>query len=76
MKMPTRTEGEKCIQLRKRSKRGGGLNQDEHKFCMMMMKKYLEWYSAIETRVFNETVPFGSETHNVEPSLPPYSAEE
>ena len=60
MDIPPFLESEKCINLRKRSKLGGVLSKNEHKFCEKMFYKYGEWYSKTEARIFNETVPFGS----------------
>lgn len=60
---PPYDEAERCIALRKRSKQGHMNSEEDHKFCQMMFKKYPEWYSRTEARVFNETLPFGSQAH-------------
>jgi len=54
---------EKCIEYRKRAKRGEHLTSDESKFCERMFKMFPAWYAETEKRVFNETVPFGSTAH-------------
>lgn len=60
LKEPKYIEAERCIELRKRSKRGEALTSEQLGFCYKMLKQYPEWYSNTEERVFNETVPFGS----------------
>ncbi len=60
MKEPDYIEAERCIEIRKRGKRGESLNQEDVRYCMRMYKRYPEWYTKTEARVFNETVPFGS----------------
>ena len=52
---------ERCIEYRKRSKRGERLLREESRFCEKMLKMYPDWYKETEKRVFNETVPFGSD---------------
>lgn len=53
-------DSENIIDLRKRSKRGERLSKEEHELCRVAWEKYPEWYKETEERVFNETVPFGS----------------
>ena len=60
MKMPLVNDAERCLELRKRGKRGQYLSPEDSKFCLKMFKQFPEWYSKTEARVFNETVPFGS----------------
>ena len=60
MKQPNVEDAAHCIELRKRSKRGGRLSSEEVGFCAHMLDRYPDWYSATEKRVFNETVPYGS----------------
>lgn len=60
MKEPTGDEKSRCLDLRKRSKKGEHLSPEDMKFCAKMFKQYEEWYAATEKNVFNETVPFGS----------------
>lgn len=60
MKEPNAEDATHCIELRKRSKRGERLSSEEGRFCARMLDQYPDWYSATEKRVFNETVPFGS----------------
>jgi len=50
----------RCLELRKKSKRGAYLSHTEREFCENMFNKYLEWYGETEEEVFNDTVPFGS----------------
>lgn len=71
MKQPPYNEAEKCIKIRKRSKRGIDVSQSEHEYCMSMLAKFPKWYSQTEARVFNETVPFGSTARY--PEEPPKS---
>ena len=51
---------EKVIGYRKRAKRGEYLSPEEHRLCQQMLRQFPEWYEETEKRVFNETVPFGS----------------
>lgn len=51
---------EKVIGYRKRAKRGEYLSPEESRLCRQMLKQFPEWYEETEKRVFNETVPFGS----------------
>lgn len=59
-KKPSGEEAERCISLRKFSKTTGNLSKEDHNFCVKMYKLYPKWYEETEERVFNETVPFGS----------------
>jgi hypothetical protein len=74
--MPTREEGERCIRLRRFSKEGRDLTTAERAFCGRIFNTYPEWYEASEARVFNETVPFGSNAHREEPDWIRQYAEE
>ena len=60
IKKPQYEDAERCISLRKFSKTTGHLSQEDHEFCQKMWKMYPKWYATTEERVFNETVPFGS----------------
>ena len=60
MKEPNHDDAERCIAIRKRSKRGEYYPPEDHAFCQKMMEDYPEWYEATDERVFNETRPFGS----------------
>ena len=51
---------EKVIGYRKRAKRGEHLTPEESQLCEQMFRQFPEWYKETEKRVFNETVPFGS----------------
>ena len=75
VKMPTREDAEKCLAIRRRSKLGSHSLPTEHDFCMMMLKKYEEWYTKTEGRIFNETAPFGSSRQVPQEILPPYQNE-
>lgn len=59
-KEPSIADAERCIELRKRGKRGIQNSPEDYEFCRRMFRRYPEWYSRTEARVFNETVPFGS----------------
>lgn len=60
MRLPTRTDGERLVALRCKSKRGESLTTAERLFVSRMFNEYEEWYGVTEARVFNETVPPGS----------------
>ena len=62
-KVPDYADAEECIAYRKRSKRGEHLTPDESQFCQRMFRLFPEWYARTESRVFNETVPFGSNVY-------------
>jgi hypothetical protein len=59
-KEPTLADAERCLEIRKRSKRGMAVSDDEHLFCEKMFKEYRGWYSKQEKRIFEETKPFGA----------------
>jgi hypothetical protein len=61
MKTPDEDESKKCLQIRKRNKRGEYTNSLDIKYCEKMYKKYPEWYAITEEEVFNDTVPYGSD---------------
>ena len=60
MKEPAAEDKTRCLDLRKRAKKGEHLTSEDMKFCTKMFRDYGEWYAATEKTVFNETVPFGS----------------
>lgn len=60
MKTPPYEDAERAIEIRKRSKQGHLSSPEDHAFCREMFRKYPKWYEKTEERVFNETVPFGS----------------
>lgn len=60
MRKPNREDGERCIDLRVRSKRGERLGAYDRRFVDKMWHDYPEWYDVTEARVFNESRPFGS----------------
>lgn len=60
-KVPPCDEAERCVALRKYSKSAGSLSSEDLEFCRKMWEKYPKWYAETEERVFNETVPFGSQ---------------
>lgn len=63
---PSPEDSERCIAIRKRSKRGELSSPKEHAFCRKMFGKFPAWYEQTEERVFNETVPFGSQARYME----------
>jgi len=60
-KKPCYEDAERCIAIRKRAKRGEQLSKQESHFCRTIFDAFPEWYAETEARVFNETVPFGSQ---------------
>lgn len=60
MKEPEYKDKEKCLDIRRRSKSGERISQEELDFCVKMLKKFPKWYSSTSKEVFNDTVPFGS----------------
>jgi len=70
---PSYADGRKCIQIRRRSKRGEYVSSEDHKFCRSMFEKFDDWYAKTEAIVFNLTVPFGSQTRQaVDPEVQEY----
>ena len=59
--VPSDSDAELCIEYRKQSKRGVRLHPDHSAFCERMWREFPVWYEEQEYRVFNETVPFGSQ---------------
>ena len=59
--------------IRRKSKQGQYTQKEDSLFCLSMFKKYPEWYNKTESKIFNDTVPFGSEARRPEDELPPYS---
>lgn len=64
--VPSDSDAALCIEYRKQSKRGCRLHPDASAFCERMWREFPVWYAEQEDRVFNETVPFGSQVsrHN------------
>ena len=60
MKTPNADESKKCLQIRKRNKRGEHVSTEDIRFCEKMYNKYTDWYTTTEDGVFNDTVPVGS----------------
>jgi hypothetical protein len=60
MKMPSPENEKRCLEIRKRSKRGDHICREDMKFTEKMFKSYREWYKETEEEVFNDTVPYGS----------------
>ena len=60
MKEPTPEDARRCLEIRKRSRRGEYSPPEDHDFCGEIFKHYKEWYFKTEPKVFNDTVPFGS----------------
>lgn len=65
-KQPPVREAERCIELRKRTKRGETISEEDFTFVHQMYRTYRMWYRATEKRVFDETVPFGSQAKRKE----------
>ena len=61
IKIPSYNDAHKSLDIRKRSKRGIQISQEEQKFNYEIMRKYYAWAQATEAQVFNETIPFGSD---------------
>lgn len=59
-KEPPFRDAERCLRLRKQSKRGFNNSSEDVSFCQEMWRKYPAWYTNTEAEVFNDTVPFGS----------------
>lgn len=57
---PSVEMAEKIIGIRKRAKRGEHLSQIDAKVVADAYKTWPKWYTETESRVFNETAPFGS----------------
>lgn len=51
---------ERCISIRKRAKMGQYISPDEMHFCEKMLRQFPIWYKDTESRIFNESKPFGS----------------
>ncbi len=60
MKEPKSNEASRCLEIRRRSKRGEYISRDDRMYCEMMLSEFPYWYASTEKQVFNETVPFGS----------------
>ena len=67
MKTPNEDESKRCLQIRKRSKRGEYTSPADNLFCNRMYMKYPEWYESVEVEdeIFNDTVPIGSNLRRV-----------
>jgi len=59
-KEPSQADAERCLDIRRQSKRGMAVGARDHDFCMKMFKEYPSWYSKTEMRIFEETKPFGA----------------
>ena len=60
MNMPSKEDAEKCFYIRKQSKLGIRLHPDDQSFCERMFREFPEWYRSVNSAVFEETAPFGS----------------
>jgi hypothetical protein len=58
---PSVADAERCLRIRKESKRGAEYRSEDMAFCERMLKKYPDWYKATQQEVFDDTVPFGSD---------------
>jgi hypothetical protein len=57
---PSYADAERCIELRKMSKQGQRLTEEESSFCEKIWEQYNDWYKKTEKRIFEETKPFGA----------------
>lgn len=57
---PPCLDAKRCIEIRKRSKKGQYISPEESRFCEKMCNMYPEWYFSLEEDIYNATVPFGS----------------
>ena len=60
MKEPTPEDAKRCLQIRKRIKKGEYCHPEDIQFCEDMYRKYEEWYTISDDEVFNDTIPYGS----------------
>lgn len=65
MKTPNEDESKKCLQIRKRNRRGEYVSPEDTRFCEKIYMKYTEWYTKTQDEVFNDTVPVGSNVRHV-----------
>ncbi len=56
----TEADWDRVFTLRCQSKRGHELSKEQHDFCMRAYKQDAVRYGKMDARVFNATVPFGS----------------
>lgn len=61
--VPSYEEAERCLDLRRRCKRGERISREDTEFVSFMYRMFGTWYRNTEKQVFNETVPFGSNAH-------------
>ena len=69
MKKPNDIDMKRSMDIRKSSKRGEHISKKDHLWNQKLYERYPDWYNATEARVFNETVPFGSNVRIKEPLL-------
>ena len=60
MKKPNEEDMKRSMDIRKRSKRGEYVSDEDHIWNHKIYDQYPVWYGTQDARVFNETVPFGS----------------
>ena len=61
MKMPTRDDGVRCMDLRIRSRQGSPVSPDDMKFIERMFDEFGEWYASTAEEVFYRSAPFGAQ---------------
>jgi hypothetical protein len=66
MKAPPPEDAERCLELRRQSKRGARLHPDDPAFVRKMYDLYSSWYGSTERQIFLETAPFGSRIAELE----------
>lgn len=54
MNKPSQEDGERCIALRVRSKRGEHLGVYDQRFVDRMWHEYPEWYAVTEARITHD----------------------
>lgn len=60
MSTPESGDALRCLSIRKKSKQGIELSQDELEFCNSIRTQFPQWYSETNEEVFYATLPFGS----------------
>lgn len=66
MIQPSIEDADRCLELRKQGKQGIRLHPDDQAFCEQMWRDYPKWYASTRWKVFNDTVPFGSDAQHLD----------
>lgn len=69
MEKPSSEDAERCLDIRRKSRRGEYVSEKDRSWNRKMFNCFEEWYSKTEARVFNDTVPFGSNVKIEEPEI-------